>query len=173
MVRRSLCAALAAFAVVAMAAPGWAHSAWSAYRNVDFHFEVAVPAPPTITLSSSPTAVGPMPVLQGLISQGETGLGMTALDLSKLDFDTTPEQLLQGSIKGALDNVKAALDSDNPITLDGAMGHEVTGHNDQLKIKVRIYYQAKRVIMLYAVATNGSDLSPVVARYLSSLKITP
>ncbi len=120
---RSLATAAAAgLAVIASgwAAPSWSQTApaaaWSTYRNDAFHFIIDTPVPPKIELATSPTVAGPMPVLQGAMDLGARGaLQITALDVSQLKTDTTPDAMLEGAVQGALN--AASLVKDYEITI--------------------------------------------------------
>ena len=164
---------------IAVIAGGWgtaplarAQNAWIVYENVDFHFTIDVPAPPQLTLGTTPGPAGPLPTLQGAIEMSpDASLELSAIDLSTVKAGIDPNAILEGGIKGVVNAATATIDSETTINDGAAIGRDVIFHNANSKYEMRTLFLNRRGVVVIGL---GEGKVPVeFARAAASLKLRP
>jgi hypothetical protein len=168
--------ALGAVAVMLVGGAALAQSAaWRTYSNADFHFSVDVPGETKEQLTNTPSAGGQMPTLFVAVDLGDRGaLLVLAADMNSLNTAATPDELLEGGVKGALTNTKATLDSETSFTLPGGVvGRDVVSHTDATKFRYHVMYANKRVIGALGAGPLATGVPAEYDRFAASLKPLP
>jgi len=115
------------------------------YESAGDGFRVSWPGEPTVQKNTVPTDKGPFELRTYLVEVGETALYVGVCDYGSAVNDRSPDAILQGAEKGALDNVKAHIIGEHKlITLQGNKGLEFIAENDTMHFTMRIYFVAGR-----------------------------
>nr|WP_321223448.1 hypothetical protein [uncultured Psychroserpens sp.] len=153
---------------------------WVNYKNEDLKFSVEFPAEPKVQDQEVPTAIGNLTMNMFMVEQAANASAKNLvymvihseypLDPEEIDTDTA-QNMLDGSVDGAVNNVGGKLISNEKITKEGVPGR-------QAKIEVRGSYLYLNIFLkvniLYAVqtiCTEDADGNSDIKKFLNSLKL--
>jgi hypothetical protein len=122
----------AAFVLAAATQALAADAAWKTYDYPELGFSVDLPTTPTVQRVSAESPQGTVPGTSIQIDEGEQSyLGITAANYDGFKVPDDLNQSLERSVQGALKAGGVTLVSETTITVDGQLGREVAGRNDE------------------------------------------
>ena len=170
--RRISGAGIAAVAVLACAAAAQAQAEWRTYHNAQFGVSFEVPAEPQVSESTTNTAAGPAPTLAGTVDMHDRGaLVFTVGDFSKLNGPADPNVVLEGAVKGSVQNAQATLDSEKSITVLGEPARDIVVHTGAFTARERIIYAGHRIYALVGVGPLNVGVPAEYDRFIASFAL--
>ena len=165
----------AAFAVTALlAGAALAADGWTTYRNDAFHVSIQTPIALTEKIGTTATAAGAVPTLSAIGALGQTGaLFVTVGDYGAINSNATDDAILDGAVKGGVDNSHTTLDSVTNITVAGAPGRDVVSHDARTMLKTRILYKNHRIYAAIGAGAAGTPFPADYARFAGSMRVLP
>ena len=150
------------------------------YDSPDGRFSIALPpgfGAFTSQKTTSPTAAGPidLTIMQSENPQGACVVGYS--DFPEASFEgRTPKKMLEDGRDGALKNIKATLEKQEDLTVQGKTGLAIYGSTNQggKDIYVRFHFvlDKPRAYQMGYLAYNRADLDkPDVQAYFDSFRI--
>jgi hypothetical protein len=135
-----------------------AHSQdWKTYTYAADGFSVSLPSDPKADKESVDTDGGPVELRSYLATDGDVALYVGLCDYGPKAAQANSDDVLQGAKKGALNNAKATLVSEKPITLGANHGLEFEATSSSGHISARIYMVGGILYqMIVVVPPNGS-----------------
>ena len=170
----------AAVVALACAAAAQTPAIWRTYHNAKYGFSIAAPSDVEITDSPVQTHLGATPNLRAVFGM-QDGPGALAFDVTDYSGVTgggvktldDPNQVLETEIKSSVRRSDAILDSEQPVTVQGAPGRDIVFHSATVRARSRIVYRGRR---LYILAEAGPPSGAKPAEYdrlVASLHLDP
>ncbi len=141
-------------------------------------FAVAAPRALEEDVASVETAVGPIDIHTFTTTQGETAYIVAYSDYpADLITQSDPQQVLNGSRDGAVQNVGGTLVSEESIDLDGNPGKALvidttTDTGDAATVNARLYLVDNRLYQILVVVPKGGEESTSTEAFLDSFSLT-
>lgn len=145
---------------------------WTKFELSPGRFSVLMPAKPTEEKETKESAYGPYTIsLFQSKGNGEVYVaGWVDYD-SKYNFDAQKE--LDGNRDKFVEGVKGTLGSTTRITFKDNPGIEFEGTAPNFSFKSRVYIVGRRPYMLMVIFAAGSESSPTINKFISSLELAP
>ncbi len=172
MMALSFAAVLAAQTTPAPTAPPAPTPDWKTYSYPADGFSASFPFVPTSQKQNVPTEKGSFELRAYLSPDGPSAVFVGVCDYGSAISDRTPDQVLDGAQKGAIDNVKAHLLSGKKITLGVYPGREFEAENDTLHFSARIYLVGSTLYQTLIAAPLGPPYAGTT-RFLDSFQLIP
>lgn len=151
-----------------------------AYNSPDGKFSITLPpgfSAFTSQKQTQQTLSGPVD-LNLLLSENSRGASMLVYsDFPEVSFEgRTPKQMLEDGRDGALRNIKATLEKQNDITVQGKTGLDIYGSTNQggkdIYVRFQFVLDKPRAYQIGYLAYNRADLDkPDVQAYFDSFRI--
>ena len=164
---------LFALAIISIAAPLPAQTAeWKAHDYPADGFRVTFPVAPEVSKENIPTDAGPVELHLYTASVGNTALNISVCDYGTKAAAVDPDNILAGVEKGAIDNWKAKVASENKIALGVNHGLAVEAENDSMHFSLH-YYMVGGVLYQTMVVSPAAEKFPDAKRFLDSFQLIP
>jgi hypothetical protein len=145
---------------------------WVPYHNASYGFSVEAPMAVALTPSTADTAVGKVPLLNGMADMGPKGVvGFTVGDYTGLPVSDDVDASLEGAVKGEASTLNATMDSETTITVDGAPAREVNLHTDKFIMRSRIVRSGSHIYTLSGIGYPGTGVPAEYDRFAASFKL--
>lgn len=143
---------------------------WKSYSYPTDGFSATFPFEPSVQKNNVPTDAGTFELRAYLAEEGEAALFVGVCDYGSAVSGRDPATVLEGAKKGAIDNVKAHLISENKITLGIYPGVEFVAENDTMHFNARVFLVGTT---LYQTLTAAPLSKPYagVTRFLDSFQL--
>jgi hypothetical protein len=153
---------------------------WINYKNTDLKFSVDFPAEPKVQDQEVSTAVGNLTMNMFMVEQSANTSAKNLVymvihsiyPLNADDIDTeTAQQMLDGSVNGAVSNVGGKLISVEKITKEGVPGRQVKIEVQGSFLYINLFLKGNVVYAVQTICSANSDGNPDIEKFLNSLKI--
>lgn len=160
-----------------LAACGSAQVTTESFVSEAGQFTIETPAPFEETQQSVETPVGPVEIRTFTAETEETAYVVAYSDYPpEMVNQTAPEELLDSSRDGAVNNLGGTLVSEEVIDLQGNPGRSLVinteGQNQAATINSRIYLVDNRLYQILVVTPQGGEAAAAADQFLNSFDLT-
>jgi len=145
---------------------------WQTYSYPADGFSAAFPGEPQFSKQNVPTDKGSFELRAYLVEDGQAALYVGVCDYGSAISDRTPDQVLDGAQKGAIDNVNGHLLRGKQITFGVYPGREFEAENDSMHFYARIYLVGATLYQTLIASPLGAPYVSAT-RFLDSFQLIP
>jgi hypothetical protein len=143
---------------------------WKTYSYPADGFTAVFPFEPNLQKKNVPTDKGTFELRAYLAEDSSSALFVGVCDYGSAIADKTPDQVLDGAQKGAIENVSAHLVSSKKITLGTSPGVGFEAENDTMHFSARIYLVGATLYQTLVAAPLGQPYAGTT-RFLDSFQL--
>lgn len=143
---------------------------WKTYSYAADGLSASFPFEPQFSKRDVPTDAGSFELRAYLVEDGEAAIFVGVCDYGSAISDRSPDQVLDGAQKGAIDNVKAHLVSGKKITFGVYPGREFEAESDAMHFTARIFLVGTTLYQTLTAAPLGKPYAGT-QRFLDSFHL--
>ena len=147
---------------------------WKAYKYADDGFSASFPSAPELSKRNVDTTAGAFELRSYIAQVGQSALFVGVCDYGAKTAGRDPDEVLQGTKSGALENSKSHLVREQKITLGIYHGLEFESESDATENKAhfyaRIYFVGSTLYQTLTVSPVGTPY-PDTVRFLDSFQL--